>query len=222
MAKIVAITGIDGSGKTTSARNLHARLSKAGHDTAYQHQFDSIFARVVNAFRFSKAGEASRIGIEPAAEPWRHAGAPVDKPARGSLLKTLAAHLALTLLAIRANKARLSGRDYLVFDRYFYDDFVRLQQRYGVSAGFFRLIEFLVPRPVLLVNLEADPRTTYKRQVDVDCSFVKYSEKLSLHRAMIAELERMGLNTISIDTGSADEAQVIARIESALSERSAV
>ncbi|UYH56081.1 hypothetical protein N6L26_05890 [Qipengyuania sp. SS22] len=213
MAKIIAITGIDGSGKTTSARNLQASLSAAGYDAEYQHQFDSIFARVVNSFRRPMESTKHNAATEEA----QFAKAK-GRPARPSTMKKLAAYLMLTLLAIRANKARFSLRDYLVFDRYFYDDFVRLQQRYGVSEGFFRLLEPMVPRPALLANLEADAQTTYHRQVDVDSSFEKYTEKLGLHRAMIAELERMGLNTISIDTGSADKAQVIARIEAALDE----
>ncbi|MEP5937630.1 MAG: hypothetical protein ABJ239_04840 [Erythrobacter sp.] len=217
MAKIIAITGIDGSGKTTSARNLQASLFEAGYDAAYQHQFNSIFARVVNAFRRPKASEARHAVTNPI----QQSATPVGKPARASSMKKLAAHLMLTLLAIRANKVRFSGRDYLVFDRYFYDDFVRLHQRYGVSEGFFRLLEPMVPRPALLVNLEANARTTYDRQVDVDSSFEKYSEKLGLHGEMIAKLDQMGLNTISIDTGNADKAQVIARIESALGKGSA-
>lgn len=215
MAKIIAITGIDGSGKTTSARNLQVSLSEAGHDAAYQHQFDSIFARVVNSFRRPKQNKNRDAAIKEA-----QLDTASGKLGSLSRMKKLAAHVMLTLLAIRANKARFSRRDYLVFDRYFYDDFVRLQQRYGVSEEFFRLLEPMVPRPALLANLEADAQTTYDRQIEVDSSFEKYSEKLGLHRAMIAELDRMGLNTISIDTGSANKAQVIARIESALGEGS--
>lgn len=218
MTKIVAITGIDGSGKTTSARNLQASLSKAGYDAAYQHQFDSIFARILNRFRPPKLSVARHAAIEAAADPAQQSVPPASTASRATSMKNLAAHLMLTLLAIRANKARFSAGDYLVFDRYFYDDFVRLRQRYGVSKGLFRLLERIVPRPALLVNLEADVRTTYDRQVDVDSSFAKYSEKLGLHRAMIAELNQMGLNMITIDTGSADKAQVIARIEYALRE----
>ena len=215
MAQIVAITGIDGAGKTTSALNLHARLAAAGHDAQYQHQFDSIFASVVNGLRrLRRSGDRGTIaGQETSAVA-------IAKQTRPSSLKRLAAHVMLVLLAIRANKARFSRRDYLVFDRYFYDDYVRLQQRYGVSEGYFRLLEPMVPRPTLLANLEADALTTYARQVDVDSSFEKYFEKLGLHQTMIGELDRLGITTITIDTGSTDKEQVIAKIIEALSESS--
>ncbi|MBB25449.1 MAG: hypothetical protein CME02_08005 [Geminicoccus sp.] len=212
MARVIAITGIDGSGKTSTAKSLRRSLADAGFSTRYQHQFDSIFARVLNAMRPART-------TKPTKTPATKDGDPASRhPRKASPLQRFTAYAFLLVQAIAANRARLSRQDFLVFDRYVYDDFVRLRQRYAISERYFSIIEKLVPRPLLLVTLEGDERVTYDRQVDIDTPFERYSEKLRIHTATMDKLRRLGLPCLAIDTTTNAPVEVLQMIMQTLGE----
>lgn len=213
MAMVIAITGIDGSGKTTTAKTLTDRLRDEGYSVQYRHQFNSIFARVLNAVR------AKKTNVPPAETSKREADSESVTNDRNSAIKKLTAYLFLFFQALSANRARLAKHDFLVFDRYFYDDFVRFRQKYDIADNYFFLVEKLVPRPVLLTDLGGDVHATYSRQVDIDSSFEKYVEKLRIHRATVENLKRLGLQIVSIDTTKHAQAEVVTQVMNALKGR---
>jgi thymidylate kinase len=183
VARIIAVTGIDGSGKTTTAKNLLVGLQEAGYSAVYKHQFDSAFSRTLNALKRMQLSKVRKVSS--VAERLASADTTPRKPAK---LKIFAAYTYLLVQAIGANRARFSKTDFVVFDRYFYDDFVRFRQRYHIAEDYFYFVEKLVPRPTLVVTLDGDVQTTYDRQVDIDSSYEKYVEKLEIHKATIEKL----------------------------------
>ena len=197
MARIIAITGIDGSGKTSTARNLQKTLADAGFRAQYEHQFNSVFARVFNTLRALLPTQKTKPS---GASVQMECGSVSPSAQKTSHLKRAAAYAFLLFQALASNRARLSRHNFLIYDRYFYDDFVRMCQRYSVSQRYLLMVEKLVPRPVLFVTLEGDARETYNRQVDIDSSFEKYVEKLRIHNATIDQLRRLGHANIAIDT----------------------
>jgi len=217
VARVIAVTGIDGSGKTTSARNLQVSLENAGFTAEYKHQFDSVLARGLSRLRRllpAKASEPLAIVHGEAAYDSR-----LRKPA---LLKKFAAYFYLLLQAIGANRARFAKPDFLVFDRYFYDDFVRFRQRYGIAERYFYFVEMLVPRPDLIVTLNGDVQKTYERQVDIDSSYETYLEKLDIHQSTMQKLVQLGFRTVEIDTTKSTPTDVLSEVMRALKENMVV
>ena len=219
MASVIVITGIDGSGKTSTARNVQLSLAGAGFHARYKHQFDSIFARVLNALRAMRPARTTK----PArASAKKGHGSTSPHLRKASPLTKLSAYAFLLFQAFAANRARFSRQDFVVCDRYFYDDFVRMRQRYAISERYFLVIEKLVPRPALLVSLEGDARATYDRQVDIDTTFEKYVEKLGIHTATMDQLRRIGLPNLSIDTTKTAQPEVLQMIMHTLRETEAI
>jgi thymidylate kinase len=217
MARIIAITGIDGSGKTTSAKSLRSGLERAGYRATYKHQFDSVFARIVTTVRKLKLNKSAKDKLVG-----ESANRPLLKSKLFWVLKKFSAYVFLLLQALGANRARFSKQDFLVFDRYFYDDFIRFRQRSQISERYFFFVEKLVPRPILVVQLSGDAKATYDRQVDFDTSFESYIEKLAIHCDTIEILKALGFRTISIDTINTAQSEVLSKIMTELKDNSII
>lgn len=142
--RVVALVGIDGSGKTTQAHRLAAALERAGVSTTY--------SRNAGGRRwFGRA--ARRLGRPDAQRLLGRTGLLLAE----SVLRWLAIARALVRSAVRRRLA--------VMDRYAVDQYASIRVHSGTRRGE-RLARFfyrLFPEPEVTFLLSVDPAEAYRR-----------------------------------------------------------
>lgn len=177
--RLIAIIGLDGSGKTTLARGLVEALRARGHRVAYVHAWPKAVA--LRRLRTSSRGKEAHT--PPRLPAWR-AGA----------------FLLLALYVLRIRVPWLLRRyEFVVCDRFVYDlsSYLRLRGRKGAAA---LLLRAAVPPPEavfhLRVPLEAlAARTGEEREHPLET----YARWDRLYEEVIAEIPRWRERTHSLD-----------------------
>jgi thymidylate kinase len=70
-------------------------------------------------------------------------------------------------------RARRSGADVIIMDRYIYDELANLPLSNSISRAFVRLVQTLVPRPDLAYLLDADPEAARARKPEYPVDFMR-------------------------------------------------
>lgn len=78
---------------------------------------------------------------------------------------------ALSLRSVM-RKARRSGADFIIFDRYAYDELANLNLKNPVWRGYAKLVMKVVPRPVVSYVLDADPVQARARKPEYPLEFL--------------------------------------------------
>ena len=154
---MVALVGIDGSGKTTQAHRLAAALTAAGVPASYR----------------QNAGGRRFLSRLAARLPFARYARRADRPDAHRLLGrrgTLLAESVLRWLAIcRGLLWSLAAGRIAVMDRYSYCQYVSLRA-HGVAGGRMtlgervaRLAYGVFPRPAVTFLLDVDPREAWRR-----------------------------------------------------------
>jgi thymidylate kinase len=205
--KIIAVTGIDGTGKTTTARTLHKTLNDAGYKVIYRHQFQTIFAYLFNLGRgiFLSKNEKS-VSLNSDSNQSNNGDKKIN-PLKKSLV-----YVYVFFKALQTQVHRFSSYEIVIFDRFIFDDFVRFRQRYDLNLGYLRFLYFIVYKPSLIVNLFGDVSTTFNRQVDIDSSFEMYLQKLEIHNLVLEDLGRNNYRILSLNSVKLDNEQVVKKI----------
>jgi thymidylate kinase len=170
---VVALSGLDGSGKSTQAHALAATLAKLGHDTSlewtrlsFDAWLDVVAAPVKAALGWRRRGSSGPVGgsAEVAADaPQRlRARSPVVHQTWTAVVATAngSTQRRTTLAQLRAGRV-------VVRDRYVLDSVVQLHSVYGadrdVSAQA-RIIERMSPRPLAAYYLQLPADEAYRRK----------------------------------------------------------
>jgi len=153
--KIIVMTGIDGSGKTTQAKLLVDRLREEGVDVTYEHSIGPNF----RAVRWLKDRVAQRT-LEKEDEM-------VDESGSGSPRRMLGLFfLWRGIWQAWVNKLSHLGTDVVVLDRYLYDDLVRVIWKYQYPLQYITPLVQIVPSPEFVFCLETPARVAWKRESD--------------------------------------------------------
>src|SRR5499433_1999200 len=143
---LISFSGVDGSGKSTQIENLCAALHAAGLTTHLLAFWDNVVVGVRYREGFVHQVYKSERGIGAPGKPVNRR----DKNMRGWHL-TLARHFLYLLDAINlrrvAGRAKKSGADVVILDRYIYDELSNLNLNNPLSRMFVKLIHGFVPRP---------------------------------------------------------------------------
>ena len=114
--KFIALTGVDGSGKSTQLEPLMAHLVKNGHKVAYFHAVEFSLANRIS--RFLKGKKSFEAGQEKAVT-------------ETSLVSLILREKFLFIDFIRFHfwrrHLRLEGYDYILSDRSFYDSLINIE-----------------------------------------------------------------------------------------------
>lgn len=168
---LISFSGLDGSGKSTQITNLRAYLDALGHTTRLLTFWDDVV--VLSRYRegFVHKVYKSEIGVGAPGKPVHRR----DKNVRKRYL-TFARHLLYFLDALNLRlviaRARRSGADVIIMDRYIYDELANLPLPGRLTRAYVRLIQALVPRPDLAYLLDADPETAHRRKPEYPVDFM--------------------------------------------------
>lgn len=182
---LISFSGMDGSGKSTQIQMLCDQLSAQGNSLLQLAFWDNVVAfptwRAGFSHKFLKSD--GRVGT-----PERPANRN-DKNNRAWYLILGRSGLFLfdawNLRKI-VRRAQRKGVDFIIFDRYIYDQLATLPLESGWARAYARLILKLTPRPDVAYVLDAEPEEARKRKPEYPLDF------LHKYRRSYHELARLG------------------------------
>lgn len=185
LAQLLTFSGIDGAGKTTQINCVHAHLLDQGFRVARATFWDDA------AFlpRLRAGVSLSFLAKTPSTDgiPLRN-----DKNVRGwyLMLPRYALYL-LDALRLRWVVSRLRSRDYdfIIFDRYLYDQLAQVQSRRWLARAYIHLLLALTPKPTVAFLLDASPDEAFLRKPEYPLAFMHgYRESFLSLRQFVPNL----------------------------------
>jgi thymidylate kinase len=169
----VSFSGMDGAGKSTQIQSLRTRLTDAGLQVSVVTFWDDVAQltqlREVSGHKLFK-GEKG-VGSPDAPINRR------DKNVRSAPMTAVRYFLYLVdAISLRSvvKRALRSDADFIIFDRYAYDELANLNLRNPIARAYVRLIMMLVPRPHVSYLLDADPVQARARKPEYPLEFLHF------------------------------------------------
>lgn len=172
--KFVSFSGMDGAGKSTQIETLRRRLQEAGLTVRIITFWDDVaqltHVREVSGHKLFKGDKG--VGSPDAPINRR------DKNVRSWMMTWVRFGL-YTLDAISLRRvvghALRSNADFVICDRYIYDELSNLNLSNPVARVFIRMIMKIVPRPDVSYLLDADPAQARARKPEYPIDFLHIS-----------------------------------------------
>jgi thymidylate kinase len=198
IVKIIAFIGLDGSGKTTQAELFVEYLKSRGLTAVYDHQF-----------RFNSR-RSSRLKM--LLRPWLHyvlgylaaEGTALltpnsdDAASRGPIRRAVTKYIlrppAVTILFVlglfrhRAKIKRRKAGSVIVFDRYFYDEIIRLEWKFDLSLPLPSMLLRSTEHPSVIFYLHAPADLCWERMEPKDSSKMAMSKKQMIYQKWISRV----------------------------------
>jgi thymidylate kinase len=173
---LISFSGLDGAGKSTQIENLRERLLAAGLRVKLLTFWDDVvvMTRYREGFVHTVYGSERGIGAP---------GKPVNR--RDKNIRTWpmsCVRLGLYLLDAFATRRVVrevlrSGVDFVIFDRYIYDELANLNLRNPLMRIYARLIMKIVARPDVSYLLDADPLLARARKPEYPLEFIHFNRQ---------------------------------------------
>ena len=179
---LVSFSGMDGAGKSTQIANLRAWVERSGARVLVRAFWEDVVVGTRFRESFSHAVLRSEKGIGAPGKPVARR----DKNVRSWYLN-LARYLmyfadALNLVRI-VRRARRSGAQVIIFDRYIYDQLANLPLQNALARAYVRLVTTIIPRPDVIFFLDADPEAARARKPEYPVEFLAQNRRAYLHLA---------------------------------------
>jgi thymidylate kinase len=173
---LISFSGLDGAGKTTQIENLRASLEGRGLRTVLLAFWDDVV--VLSRYRegFVHKVFKSERGIGAPGKPVNRR----DKNVRGWHVN-FARHGLYLMDAINLRRvigrARRSGVDVIIMDRYIHDELANLPLGNPLTRAFVRFAAALAPKPDVAYMLDADPVAARERKPEYPLEFLVDSRR---------------------------------------------
>jgi thymidylate kinase len=168
---LLSFSGIDGAGKTTQIKALQRCLSETGSQILLLSFWDDIAALRHSREELGHSLFGGDRGVGCPDKPLNRR----DKNVR-SWYMTVARLFFYSLDTICLNravtKARRSGADVVIFDRYIYDEFANLLSCRGLTRIYLQLLLSCTPKPDIAYLLDADPQLARQRKPEYLVGFL--------------------------------------------------
>jgi thymidylate kinase len=178
----VSFSGVDGAGKSTQIAALRKWLEAQGLRVSTITFWDNI--AMLTGLR-EGAGHRIFKGEKGVGSP----EAPVNRRDKNVQSRTMTCvRLGLYALdaistRIRVNQALNSDTDFIIFDRYIYDQFANLKLRSGFVRAYVTALMKIVPRPDIGYVLDADPLAARARKPEYPLDFIYINRRAYLDLA---------------------------------------
>jgi thymidylate kinase len=182
--KVVSFSGIDGAGKSTQIDALCRYLADSGFQYSLLTFWDDIV--VLKRFREQMSLMAFKgdKGIGSPEKPITRRDKNVTSWYLTGLRLVLYMLDALHLRwVLSRNKQR--GSDFLIFDRYIYDELANLPLQRATVRLYLRLLKKLVPKPDIALIIDADPEAATVRKPEYPLEFVRRNREAYLQVSRI-------------------------------------
>ncbi len=197
----VGFSGIDGAGKSTQIANLRAHMNAAGLRVHLITFWDDVA-------KFTRLREASGHALFKGDKGVGSPDAPInrrDKNVRSWPMTIIRLGLyfvdAVSLRRV-VKRALKSGADFIIFDRYAYDEMANLDLNNPVSRAYARLVLGFVPRPHISYLLDANPAEARARKPEYPLDFL-----YTCRRSYLALNDLLGGVMTIIPPGTVEEVE---------------
>ncbi len=169
---VISFSGIDGAGKSTQIEALQAHLRSLGfHSTLYTF-WDNVV--VLPCFRehMSLAAFKGDKGVGSPDQPISRR----DKNVTSWYITAIRLFLYLLdaySLRVAVSGSAYAGADFIIFDRYIYDELANLPITRLPVRLYVNLLLRLVPKPDVAYVVDADPETAHRRKPEYPLEFVR-------------------------------------------------
>jgi thymidylate kinase len=169
----VSFSGMDGAGKSTQIQNLRTRLTDAGLKVSLVTFWDDVArlrgVRETSGHKLFKGDK----GVGSPEKPINRR----DKNVRSGPMTAVRYFLYLVdaiSLRLVVKKSLKSNADFIIFDRYAYDELANLSLNNPLSRIYVRFIMWFVPRPHMSYVLDADPVQARARKPEYPLEFLHF------------------------------------------------
>jgi thymidylate kinase len=167
--QVITFSGIDGAGKTTQIDCIFTQLVHQGYRVARVSFWDDV------AFMSKiRAGVSLTTLRKQPASPG-HAALRNDKNVRTwylTLVRTVFYLFDTLRLRTVVSQLRAQGHDFVIFDRYLYDQLVQIPSRSWLTQAYIRLLLRLAPKPDFAFVLDALPEEAFTRKPEYSLDFM--------------------------------------------------
>jgi thymidylate kinase len=171
-AKVISFSGIDGAGKSTQIQALQAHLKELGFRSTLYTFWDNVVVFPGLRERMSLKAFKGDKGVGSPDKPISRR----DKNVTSWYI--IAIRLFLYLLDAYSLRVAVSGSassdsDFIIFDRYIYDELANLPLHLPIIDLYVSLLLRLIPKPDLAYIVDADPQAAHLRKPEYPLEFVR-------------------------------------------------
>jgi thymidylate kinase len=202
--KVVSFSGIDGAGKSTQIEALCRSLRARGFHCALYTFWDDVVAvsklRERISLRAFKGDEGIGSPIKPILRRDKNVATWYM-----TIVRLFLYMLDAFSLSVAVSQSAESDADFLIFDRYIYDELANLPMKNLVVRLYVRALLRFIPRPDVAVFLDADPEAATTRKPEYPLEFVRCNRDAYHRMSRLVGMTVVPPLSIEQTTGTIDE-----------------